>query len=284
MRNLFRIGLLIFVILCASCLPISAMDPDRTAGTVLYHQDFAEVSLFENSGLRLGTSSSAASEVSCEGGALSIQTKDSGRVYTILPSVQKTNSYTLEFTFRFAKIAKENGYLAAILTCRGEEPTNITEVVIRADGCVDDFEEPPEKLKAAIAGGKTVGVTIPIEGGVLHEITLTADGIDYPLERASVQVITGGELGFAVRNVCAELPEVWLVNGTDYTEKKGVCVRESYASDDEVIVVPEDEAEQTAPEESPSTGTFRRTAALWALTLASGVLTVKLRGRKDSLV
>lgn len=261
MKKFFLILTMFLLILCASCISVSAMDPAGSPGTVLYHQDFGRIRNYEDSGLKTGALSSDTAAVSCEEGPLSVKTPDSKRVYLLFPPIEKTDSCTLEFTFRFTETPKENGYLAAILTCRGTEPTNITDLVIRADGTVDDFSTPDEAVREAIAAGKPITVTIPVEGGVLHRITLQAEGAVCTLERDSVLVISSGGMGLAVRNSSAEISEIYLVNGTGYAAKTGEYAEESFADDGdaavqgpEVTPEPEEVPEEEAAEESPATG------------------------------
>ncbi|MBR3998298.1 MAG: hypothetical protein IKI93_08145, partial [Clostridia bacterium] len=183
MKKLFPIVLVLMMILTAT--GIYAMDTEKLAGEVLYHQNFSDISDFSASGIRIGTSSSENSLVSCEGDSLEIHTYDSGRVYIILPDAEKgdSDSYTIEFSFRFKNIHSENGFIAPILTCRGCEPANITSVTIRADGTVDEFSALDAELSEAIASGETIHVKIPVKDGMMYKIIFSADGKEYTAER-----------------------------------------------------------------------------------------------------
>ncbi len=243
---------LAFFLLCASflCVCADAADPwteDAPAGQVLYRQSFADVSDYAKSGLVTGTSTAEAAEIGIRDDALQIRSVDGGRAYILLPGVARGTSYTVEFSFRFTESGRENGSLAFLLTCRGAEPTNITSLVIRGNGTVDEFDEPDEDLVRAIRGGYWVDVAIPVEDGALHRMTMTVQktGVSYELERASVLVLTPGTMGFSVRNTCAAVSDVWLVNGVDYTEKTGDTA--SYIVDRKA---PEEQA-QKSPAKTP---------------------------------
>lgn len=256
---------LLFVLLCAgTVLPGAAGDLQKAVGEVLYHQDFSVLSDIVKSGIVRGTSSSENSHLICEGDVLELNTFDNDRLYAILPTPTTGESYTIEFEFAFSEIVSDNGYIGYILTCRGTEPTNVTALVIRADGTIDDFEEPDETLKKAIHDGGTIQVKIPIEKNVLHKIELTAGGTAYTLERKNVKVIDDGETGFVVRNASVDVTEIYIVNGIGYTAKSGAYAKESYASDEAVASL-DASAEQGAvslpvsAEElpvSPDTGDF----------------------------
>ncbi|MBE6709551.1 MAG: hypothetical protein E7579_00355 [Ruminococcaceae bacterium] len=255
---------LLFVLLVMSAvLPGTAGDWQKPVGEVLYHQDFSVLSELEKSGIVRGTSSSENSHFTCENDALELNTFDNERVYALLPVTKTGDSYTIEFDFAFSEITSDNGYVGFLLTCRGTEPTNITALIIRADGTIDDFEEPDDALKKAIHGGSEIHVKIPIEKNVLHKIELTAGGTVYTLERENVKVIDDGETGFVVRNASVDVTEIYIVNGVGYTAKSGAYATESYASDEAAASL-DASAEQEflpvsaeeIPAVSPDTGDF----------------------------
>ncbi len=265
----FLVRVTAFVILAvllgvSAVLPGAAGDPQKPVGEVLYHQDFSVLSDLAKSGIVRGTSSSENSHFTCEGDALELNTFDNERVYALLPTTKTGDSYTIEFDFTFSEIMSDNGYIGFLLTCRGTEPTNITALVIRADGTLDDFEEPDETLKKAIQDGSAVHVKIPIEKNVLHKVELTVGGTAYTLERNNVKVIDDGGTGFVVRNASVDVTEIYIVNGIGYTARSGAYATESYASD-EASASLDASAEQEAvslpvPAEdvpiSPDTGDF----------------------------
>ena len=191
------------------------------AGEILYHQSFGDISNYDKSGWTTGTSSAEGATVGVKDGALLIRSMDGGRAYVMMPAVSRGSSYTVEFTFRFTESGMENGSLSFLLTCRGEEPTNVTAAVIRSTGKVDDFPEPDQAVMDAIRKGKAVTVEIPVEEGAFHRMKLTAGDASCTLERTDVLMIAQESMGFAVRNDGAAVTDVWVVNGYGYAEKTG---------------------------------------------------------------
>ena len=226
--------------------PARAAEPAEAetvpVGQILYHQSFADVSDYGKSGVRTGSSTAESAEISVKDDALRVRCVDGGRAYTLLPAVRKDSSYTVEFSFRFMESGRENGSVAWLLTCRGDEPTNITSLVIRGNGTVDDFSAPEEALSKAIRGGKWITVTIPVEDGALHRMTLASGEDSCTLERSSVLVIPSGGTGFSFRNTDAAISEIWIVNGVGYEEKTGDAA--SYATDERPV--------ETAPPKKPA--------------------------------
>ena len=220
-----------FLLILFLCLPVSAQNTSFDAGEVLYHQDFSAVTDISASGVTMGTSASPQTMISVAGDSLDLITKGGGRVYALFPRFAKGDTYTAEFSFSFSEIGAENGYLAYILTSRGVEPTNISSIIVRADGTVDDFDELPRALADAVSSGETVNVKIPISGGALYQIMMEYDGNEYVLERDSLLVITDGNIGFAARNASASVGEVYVVGGVDYDALKGYYADHSFATD-----------------------------------------------------
>ncbi len=248
--------LVALMIILMSALSVYAGDSFRVNGEVLYHQDFSQESKICESGIKIGTQSSKNSGINCSGDTLEINTYDDGRVYAILPEIVKDDTYTVEFSFRFSEIKAENGFISMILTCRGEEPTNISSVRIRADGTVDNFDPPCENIGEAIRNGETVNVQIPIRSNVLNEIVMTAGEYRCVVERENILVIEDGNMGFAVRNASVQLPEIYVMHGVDYSEKSGYFTDSSYSEDDddEVILPKPSEDPEEIPETAPDTG------------------------------
>ncbi len=233
--------LLVFVVALLAVLSVTvwADETEWDIGEVLYHQDFADVGEFKNTGIKLGTLSSSAAEYGCSGEYFAVQTKDNGRVYMILPETTHPSKYTVEFSMKFTDTSNPSGYIAFMLTCRGDEPANITSLVFRADGTVDDFGEIPTELSEAIIAGEEVYVKIPVENDILYRINVTAGDIEYTLERDSMLVISDGEMGFLYRRVGVGVKEIYIVNGVGYTEKVGQYAEDSFATDDKPVITPE---------------------------------------------
>lgn len=245
--------IMVLVILISCFSYVSAMDAERVVGDVLYHQDFSAVSDILESGLSIGSATSYNSMIGCPNESLKVETYDTGRVYVIFPEVERNDegSYTIEFTFRFTDIHTENGYLAPILTCRGDEPSNISVLVIRANGTVDNFDEPDAVLREAIAGGEYINVKIPIRSWVLNEIIFTYNDVEYKIKRNNVLLVNEGGMGFVVRNANIAVDEIYVVHGTDYVEKTGYYAEHSYAADESPVRVPDNVSESV--EYSPAT-------------------------------
>ena len=278
MKKLFPIVLVFMLILSAA--GVYAMDSEKLVGEVLYHQDFGDISDYSSGGIRLGTSSSENSLVRCEGDSLEVHTYDKGRVYVILPEAEKgdSDSYTIEFSFRFTDIHSENGFIAPILTCRGCEPANITSVTIRADGTVDEFSPLDDELKAAISSGRTIHVKIPVKGGMMYKILFTADGKEYTAERNNLISVSKGNIGFTVRNTNVEVDEVYLVNGTDYSAKSGYYADNSFARDDAPVAAAN--CQQSAEITAPPTGDNTMLIAVFAGAALIGIAALALMKKR----
>jgi len=253
-----KICTFVMAVVMAFSIGIQAAADTYKNGEVLYHQDFASLSSMPAgaAGIRKGTASSPDSVLMLDEEALQIVTNDDLRTYALLPEMPWTDSYTIEFDFRFCNTLSSRGYLAFLLTCWGDEPSNVTSLVIRADGTIDDFgalsNEMVKKLKTQ---QETFHVEIPIENGILYEVTLTAGDTECTVKRESLKRVSEGSRGFCVRNTSAAIDEVFVVNGTGYTAKSGVFADASWSDDPSNIPI----------EEAPPTGDM-----LWLL-LCPGV-------------
>jgi len=245
-RHLFLAVLAAFL-LSFLTLPFSAVEPE--AGTVLYHQDFAVVSSASIAGIRKGSDSSADSVVRVTDTALGIYSVDNERTYVLLPEIPWTDSYTIEFSFRFTDILASNGYLTCMLTCWGEKPDNITAVFLRASGKIDDFSAPSEEIAACMKNGEEILVEIPVDGGILDTIRLSSGEHSCTVRRDSLKQISAGTRGFSVRNASVEIGEIFVVSGTGYTAKTGDYAAESWAAD-----IPNGSAGESAPPTGDSVG------------------------------
>lgn len=263
-----RLWLVVLVfVLAAFCTSVAADDVEYGHGEVIYHQNFSVLSNFSKSGIRVGTLSTPNASYVCDGEYLTVQTWDSGRAYNILPDVATGHDFTVEFSFRFTDTSHPNGYLAYMLTCRGDEPTNITPLTFRADGTIDDFSNVPAELTEAIAAGEEIYVEISVEDDVLYHIILTARGGKYTLERDSILMIAEGSMGFLYRYIGVGISEIYIVNGVDYPEKTGELTDDSYASDSAPVVTPGD---GSYGEGSPTTGDMGLFSLLICTAVAGG--------------
>ena len=223
MRSIAAALTVILLLATLFCVPAYGAAPwteETPVGEILFHQSFADLSEFAKTGWTAGTSTAEGASVSVTDGMLAVKCRP-GRAYVIMPDVKRGTSYTVEFTFRFTESGMQNGSLSFLLTCRGEEPTNITSLVIRGSGQIDDFSAPDEEIAKAIQGGMKVTAEIPVEDGALHRMNLTAGDASCTVERSSVLMIAQERMGFAVRNTGAAVSEIWLVNGVGYEKKTG---------------------------------------------------------------
>ncbi len=212
------------VILCFMMMiaAVSVFAADAADGTVLLHQHYADAAEIGELA-RVGTSSSSAFTASCgTANGLILSSYDSGRGYLILSPTETGDTWTLEFDFRFADVYAENGSLGVMLTCRGEEPGNISSFTIRPNGTIDDFADLTDEVRDQIAAGEWMHVTVPIRHGALSEITVQGNGTSCTAERTSVLVLPEGEVGFIVRSASVNVEDTYLVSGADYSERFGL--------------------------------------------------------------
>ena len=228
------------LMMIASALSVSAMDADAADGTVLWHQRYADAAEIGELA-RVGTSSSATFTASCgTADGLILSSYDSGRGYLILLPTEAGDTWTLEFDFRFADVYAENGSLGVMLTCRGEEPGNISSFTIRPNGTIDDFADLTDEVREQIAAGEWMHVTVPIRHGALSEITVQGNGTSCTAERSSVLVLPEGEIGFIVRSASVNIEDTYLVNGADYPDRFGrYADGEEGAETEPVVTSPE---------------------------------------------
>ncbi len=278
MKRLIAAAAALFLLL--SAVSVYAGDAQKASGEVLYHQDFADIDSFASSGIRIGTSSSEASVISCAGDALEIRTLDKGRIHLILPDFERgeSDTFTIEFSFRFTDIHSSNGYLAPILTCRGCDPGNITSVPIRADGSVDDFKLTDDAYAEALRSAETVYVKIPVISGAVNTVFFEIDGKTFSAERRELLVISDGSVGFTVRNCNVEIDEVYIVNGVGYEEKNGYYSENSYANENAPALTPD--CPEAEGEIAPPTGDNSYIPAVVALTAGIGLVVLGVLGRR----
>jgi len=222
---------IVLVMLICVSLVFSVGAHAYAVGEVLYHQDFSCISSAKAAGVMKGTAGSRYSVLSVQENMLQMLSVDDERTYALLPDVAWTESHTIEFTFRFTDVLAANGYMAFLLTCWGDKPENISAIVIRANGSIDGFGELSSGMVEKIQSGALIHVTIPIQKGVLHSITLESEEETCVAERGTLLRIGEGKRGFSVRNASAAVKEVYIVNGTGYTAKTGVYAEASFADD-----------------------------------------------------
>ena len=239
--------LILTVLIILSSVYVSAADHSTTNGTVLYHQDFSAISDINRSGIKIGTGSTGNAFIDCPGDDLDIRFYDKGRAYLILPSTERGSTYTVEFSFSFDEHESENGYLAFMLNCRGEEPTNVSEIVFRHNGSIDDFSTPDPLLSNAVSTGERINVTIPIENNILDQIHVSVGETKYTLVRDKVIVLESENFGFSARNTNVNIYDVFVVSGVEYVEKIGYYADNSFATDENPVFP---EGDVTSPDTS----------------------------------
>ena len=261
-----RMMICLLTLFLSLSLAFSVSAASYQVGEVLYHQDFSHLSGMSTkvTGIHKGTISSPDSMLWLNNCALYMITNDDLRTYALLPEIPWTESYTIEFDFWLCDPISTRGYLAFMLTCWGEEPTNITSLVIRADGTIDDFGTlSPEMTEILQKQQEMIHVTIPIENGILYEVTLSAGDTECTLQRESLRRISEGGRGFCIRNTSAAIGEIYIVNGTGYTAKTGEFSDSSWTDD------PSNAVSDAAPPTGETTWLLlfpcvTGTAAIWA--------------------
>lgn len=228
MNKLRSIVLSALLIICI--LPLSAAA--ATPGEVMYRQDFSDISYPEYAGIKKGTSGEDGCSIEIDGGMLAINNFNDIRAYAIFPQIDTGADYTVIFKFKFTELFKSNGYAAFMLTCTGDEPSNITSALVRANGNCDDFGTMGEELCESVKSGEIVTVTIPIEDRTLHEMKISCNGITETLIKEKVVDIPEGKFGFAVRNASVAVEEVVIVSGINYPRLTGEFAIRSTWSDD----------------------------------------------------
>lgn len=229
-RNRLAVLLSTLMLLLFS-VPVNARNYTYESGYVLYHQSFDSDVNLGSCDISLGSVGSQTVDMYITDDGLKIDTEDSERAYILLPDISTSGSRTIEFSFRFDSKESDNARLAFILTCRGSEPTNVTSVVFRAGGTIDDFSDPIDEIKDAISNGETINVKIPLESGILHEVILESGDSACIVENREVKLIEGGNHGFVLRNADVTIDDVYIVNGVDYDEKSGYYSVISYSDD-----------------------------------------------------
>lgn len=227
-RKWIRKMLLVLLVLTTMVLPVMAAG---RAGAVLYHQDFSVVSTASIAGIRRGTKSSENTVIAVAEDALGLYSTDDRRAYALLPEIEWTDEHTIEFSFRFTDELTSRGYLSFLLTCWDEEPNNISAVVFRVDGTIDDFSEPSAAMQNKIRYGELIHVKIPVDDGMVYTVELQSGNVKCSVQRETVMLIAAGNRGFGVRNASAEVTEIYVVNGTGYSAKTGTYAEKSWADD-----------------------------------------------------
>ena len=250
-------------------LIVSSAASDPRSGEVLFAQRYADFDDPRETGIRVGTGGGVPA-VSADGG-LRIDVIDDRKAYLLLPDMPDgaawTDTYTVEFSFRFTDVSAANGYFGFLLTATGDAPLNRTELLLRANGACDGVGQLGEEITAAIADGMAVSVSVPVLHGMMYEVTVKCGAYSETMTLPSVRTIGEGRRGFVLRNASAEVQGVSVTNGVDYDRKFGKYASESYRPAEEDL----------ADLPSPSTGDGMLCAILLALGAAGGAIYIHRR-------
>ena len=130
-------GVFLLLVLYSCVIWTGAAD---SVGEVLYHQDFSVISSASAAGVEAGANTSGG-EVAVRDAALAVRGHDAHRVYAILPeTADLPDTYTYEVTFRFTPRDEgvvENGYISFLLSCAGEDLSEVLGFRIRTNGNVE---------------------------------------------------------------------------------------------------------------------------------------------------
>ncbi|MBQ4043420.1 MAG: hypothetical protein IJD06_05420 [Clostridia bacterium] len=209
--------LLTFFFVLVLCLQgaLSVCAGEIRPGQVLYATDFADYTSLRDTGVRFGTLSGEKARMRLENGELSVTSEDGEKTYLLLPDTGLwTDTYVMEFVFRFTEIESSNGYCGLILSSRGDAPSGRSELIFRADGSIDGYKEKSDALKNAAEKGTPIIVRIHVTYGFLVDFQLIADGEaakTYTPEAIS-RVSSGGR-GFVLRNASASFASARVVCG-----------------------------------------------------------------------
>ena len=222
------VGVCLAFFVCLSAA-VSASSP---SGEIVYRQNFTDVSSLTSAGVAEGTRNTASSEVTLSKGMLTMGDTLGDRTFALLPFYNCYSDYTVRFGFSFTEAVRQSGYVALMLTSRGDAPDNITSVKIRADGECEGFSSLSPRLVHALKKGEKINVTVPVSGGVLDRITVCADGISETLAIDNIVNVVEGTVGFCVRNVRVQISEIAVIEGVGYENETGIYTETSTWTDD----------------------------------------------------
>ncbi len=209
-------------------LPVAAADADRATGEVLFAERYADYAVLQETGLTFGTASWPGAVMGLDNSELIVRAASDERTFVLFPESVFTDSYTLRLTFRFVTLPEANGCIGLILTSSGDAPVNRTEVLIHANGFCGDFGQLSAAFAASMTAGETVSVSVPVEHGMLHEMTLSCSGRSETLRLTNVRPIASGGRGLTFRYASVAISSAEVINGTSFTTLSGVYATSSY--------------------------------------------------------
>lgn len=283
MRRIIAFALA-FVLLCL-CFTAAASAAEDKDGVVIYRQSFADVSDASSAGIRKGNKNADCFSLDVDDDCLKISTSSLEKAYVILPYYNTLEDYTVKVSFSFYDIIKENGYVALMLTSRGDEPDNIDSITVRADGRCDEWGSFSDELVNDLKNGNKAELTVYVESGIPRRLELSSAGNTEELSCKSLVDVVEGSIGFIVRNLSVSIHDVKVISGTRFTEITGELADSSTWTDEYpyidasmrirpmMISEPEVSASQTGD------SGFIWSAVLVAVSVAAVVFIVKT-GRK----
>lgn len=258
-----------FALTMLLCTSLIAADRNLPDGHVIYRQNFSDTKGVILTGMYFGTLSSPDATAVNRNGKLLVDGQSDLRTYLLLPAESPGNTYTFSATISLTEAVTANGYCAILISAWGDAPRNRAEIIIRADGTVDDFSEPTETVRRLIAEGGVFTLTVPVKSGAIDEIIIDTGDEKDTLIRREIKIVTGGGVGFSLRGMAIEIDEVILISGVDFDSLSGVFADKSYSNSqdpDDGIRASEKETEETSSREelppNPPTGDFCTVLAL----------------------
>ena len=202
------------------------------AGEVVYRQRFKDVSSLASAGITEGKRNTASSSVSILNGSLVIGDPTGDRTYALLPFHNCYSDYTVQFTFSFTETVRQSGYIALMLTSRGDAPDNVTSVRLRADGECEGFADLGPRIRHSLKNGEEITVTVPVSGGILESITLSSDGVSETADIDNIVNVVEGRMGFCVRNAEVQISDIAVIEGVGYDKETGIYADSSTWTDE----------------------------------------------------
>lgn len=221
--------------MCSLALFLFSLSITATgADSVLYHQSFSNLTDVANAGIRKGSDGADSFELLLDGD-LVINNHTDRRSYTVLPYELPSRDHTIEFSFSFERADAASAYVGFMLTCRGDEPDNITSVVIRANGDCEGFGTLKEEIVEKMMAGELVRVKIPVKDGDYYELSVSAGGVVDTLSRKTAGGIPKGQIGFVVRRGAVRVHDISVVSGVGYGGYHGSSADDTWSDDNPYI-------------------------------------------------
>lgn len=218
--------------LLLSLIPASVSAGDRTQGIVFYRQSFSDVSIPENAGVRKGKKGEDSFSLSVSDGALVINNHSDVKSYTMLPFFNDESDYTALVTFSFSDVKTSNAYFALILSSKGDDPDNVTDLKIRSNGMCDLFGYLGDELSKNIQSGANVTFSVKVSHGMITAMSVSAGNVTRRISLKNVVDAGEGNIGFIVRNTDVKVYDFTVFSGMDYSNSEDFSDVSSVWTDD----------------------------------------------------